>query len=172
MFVGGNVSPGNSIGTLTINGTYDFLAGSTQTVEINNAGTTPGVNNDLLVVNGAATLQGGTVAVQAAPGTYTSGTKYTFLRTNSISGQYAGITLSGFSTPMSAALGYETLGGFDFAFFTLMGGQTNFAAIAETYNELQVADYLDNISSGSTGQMRHDPRRDADAAGCRAARRR
>ncbi len=154
VFSGGNVSPGNSIGTLTVNGTYDVLAGSTQTVEINDAGTTPGVNNDLLIVNGATSLQGGTVAVQAAPGTYTAGTKYTFLQANSISGQYAGITLSGFSTPMSAALGYESFGGFDFAFFTLMGGQTDFAAIAQTYNELQVADYLDDISVGATGEMR------------------
>lgn len=150
----GTVGPGNSIGTLTINGDYTSAVGSTQQVEINDAGTTPGVNNDLLDVNGNAILQGGTVDVQAEPGTYTAGTKYTFLQANSISGQYAGITLSGFSTPMSAALGYETLSGFDYAFFMLLGGQTNFAAIAQTYNELQVADYLDDISSGATGPMR------------------
>ncbi len=152
VFNSGTVAPGNSIGTLTINGSYDALAGSTQQVEINDAGTTPGVNNDLLVVNGGAWLHGGTVEVHADPGTYTTGTTYRFLQADDVFGHFDDITSTGLGS-LHAALGYEEFGGFSYAFFTLFDNQTNFLANAETYNERQIATYLDNESSTASGEF-------------------
>ena len=65
--IGGNVTnagtlaPGNSIGTLTINGNFVQAAGSTYQVEANAAGQADRIN-----VSGTATIQGGTVQVLAA----------------------------------------------------------------------------------------------------------
>ena len=49
---GGGVAPGNSIGTLNVNGNVSFAAGSTYQVEINPAG-----QNDKIVATGKATLR-------------------------------------------------------------------------------------------------------------------
>ena len=60
---GATVAPGNSIGTLAVGGDVTFAADSIFEVEIAGGGTTPGVHNDLLRVDGMATLEGGTVDV-------------------------------------------------------------------------------------------------------------
>ena len=52
----GTLSPGNSPGTLTINGNYTQLAGGTFSAEL--AGLTPGTLYDQLVVSGTAALDG------------------------------------------------------------------------------------------------------------------
>ena len=57
----GTLAPGNSIGTLTINGNFTQAAGSTYQVEANAAGQADRIN-----VGGAAAIQGGTVQVLAA----------------------------------------------------------------------------------------------------------
>src|SRR5205814_1031708 len=58
---GGTIAPGNGIGTLNVGGNYIQNAGSTYAVEVNSAG-----QSDKIAVTGAATINGGTVAVQAA----------------------------------------------------------------------------------------------------------
>ena len=77
----GTIAPGNSIGTLTVNGSFTQSAGSTYVVEVAPGGG-PGTS-DLISVTGApatATIQAGTtVSVVAAPGAYTTGTRYTIL---------------------------------------------------------------------------------------------
>ena len=60
----GTLAPGNSIGTLNVNGTYTQAAGSTYQVEVNAAGQADRIN-----VTGNATINGGTVQVLAQPGT-------------------------------------------------------------------------------------------------------
>lgn len=79
--VAGTIAPGNSIGTLTINGNYHQQPGSTLAVELNDGG-----QSDLLIVKGAAAIDGGTVNVVAAPGTYELGASYTILNTRGIGG--------------------------------------------------------------------------------------
>lgn len=69
---GGRLTPGNSIGTLTVEGDLTFGAGSTYAVEIDD------VTADRTVVTGTATLTGGTVATDYATATYVSKT-YTIL---------------------------------------------------------------------------------------------
>ncbi|MGI9428317.1 MAG: hypothetical protein ACR2NM_06645 [Bythopirellula sp.] len=63
------VSPGNSPGTLTVEGNYTQCAGAILAIEV--AGTGPGVGHDQLDVHGSATLDG-TLDITTAPG-YTPG---------------------------------------------------------------------------------------------------
>jgi outer membrane autotransporter protein len=70
---GGTVGPGNSIGTLNVNGDVSFAAGSTYQVEV--AGTS---QSDLIAVTGTATL-GGAVKVVAPSGGYILNSHYTIL---------------------------------------------------------------------------------------------
>ena len=80
---GGTVAPGNSVGTLNV-ASQTFNAGSTYTVELNDGGNTPGVNNDLINATGTVTINGGTVHVTSENGTdtgttYVVGTVYTIV---------------------------------------------------------------------------------------------
>lgn len=82
---GATIAPGNSIGTLTVNGNYVQVAGSTYLAEI-----TPGGSSDRIAVTGTATISGGTVFAAKAPGGYRPGTQYTILSADGgVSGTYA-----------------------------------------------------------------------------------
>lgn len=83
---GGTVAPGNSIGTLTV-ATANFDPGSVYEVEVDDTGA-----SDLLDVTGTATLNGGTVHVIPAAGTYNPATAYTILTAGTLSGQFDGAT--------------------------------------------------------------------------------
>lgn len=71
---GGTIAPGNSIGTLTVNGNIAFAAGSTYEAEIN-----PALQSDLIHVSGTATIHGGTVHALKAGGIYTPGSRWTII---------------------------------------------------------------------------------------------
>ncbi|HZF82796.1 MAG TPA: autotransporter domain-containing protein [Burkholderiaceae bacterium] len=78
--IGGNVaigdgvlSPGNSPGTLTINGNLALSSASTLNYELGAANTVGGPLNDLTVVNGNLTLDGTLNVTQSAGGTYGAG---------------------------------------------------------------------------------------------------
>ena len=92
----GKLAPGNSIGTLNINGNFVQAAGGTYQVEANAAGQADRIN-----ATGAAAIQGGTVQVLAQPGDYANSTTYTILRaTGGVSGVYSGVTSNfAFLTP-------------------------------------------------------------------------
>ncbi|WP_025039889.1 autotransporter domain-containing protein [Nitrosospira briensis] len=70
----GTIAPGNSIGTLTVNGDYTQLPGSTYEVEVE-----PGGRSDQIIVKGLADIRGGTVSVIHASGHYAPGSRYTIL---------------------------------------------------------------------------------------------
>jgi len=85
---GSTISPGNSIGTLTINGDYLQQAGSRYLVEVEPSTTA----SDLVQVNGTAVLEAGAqldvARTSVAP--YRLGTRYTVLSaTGGVSGDYA-----------------------------------------------------------------------------------
>jgi autotransporter-associated beta strand protein len=72
---GGTLAPGNSIGTITVNGNLTFGAGSNYNVEVS-----PN-SSDRTNVTGSATLNGGTVNASFAAGTYVA-KQYTILNAN------------------------------------------------------------------------------------------
>jgi len=75
--VNGTVAPGNSIGTLSINGNFTQFAGSTYQVEVDPASTA----SDLLHVGGSASIASGAQlnVVRAGSGSFGPGTRYTVL---------------------------------------------------------------------------------------------
>jgi len=95
---GATLAPGTagSIGTLTINGPLTFNAGSFYNVRVTSAGA-----NDFTQVNGATTINGGTVSVTAGNGTYQASTRYTILTaTGGVTGTFTGVTSNlAFLTP-------------------------------------------------------------------------
>jgi autotransporter-associated beta strand protein len=131
----GILAPGNSIGTVTVNGSYTQAAGSTYQVETNATG-----QADLTNVTGApgtATINGGTVQVLADPGVYAPSTTYTILNaTGGVTGAYAGATSN-----------YDP----NNVYLTLRPG--GFAAGASTGNQAAVGAILDRSVAGSTGDF-------------------
>lgn len=140
----GVLAPGNSIGTLTVNGSYTQAAGSTYQVETDAQGQADRTN--VTGAPGTATLNGGIVQVLAAPGVYAPSTTYTILNaTGGISGAYAGATSNyPFLQPL---LAYDT----NTVYLTLRPG--GFAAGAATRNQAAVGAVLDRSVAGSSGDF-------------------
>ncbi|WP_148203826.1 hypothetical protein [Nitrobacter winogradskyi] len=81
---GGTLSPGNSIGTLTVAGDLVFTSASTYMVEVSPA------NSDFTYVTGTATLGGATVQARFAPGSYVE-KRYTILTAGGgVNGSFSG----------------------------------------------------------------------------------
>ncbi|MFL0335926.1 autotransporter domain-containing protein [Stenotrophomonas maltophilia] len=103
--VDGIIAPGNSIGTLTINGNYVQGATGTYAAEL-----APGGRSDQLHVTGTATL-GGTLVALPEPGVYYLGEQFNFLRADGgISGQFAKTDFSAFSPFLKFSLAYGANG--------------------------------------------------------------
>ena len=91
----GTVAPGNSIGTLTVQGNYTHNAGSVLEIEFDANG-----NIDLLDVTGNAVLNGGTLRFVGVGGA--EGQGGTFLRTGgSLTGTFATVETVGAQLPLS-----------------------------------------------------------------------
>ena len=143
--VNGTIAPGNSstIGTLNVNGNYTQNAGSTYQVKV-------GSQSDLINITGNATINGGTVAVQAVAGV-TPKTYTIVTATGGVTGTYSGLTPTtnnfAFVTPF---LSYDP----NNVFLTL---QTSFAggaaAAARPATRLMSADALDVISGAAAGDL-------------------
>jgi uncharacterized protein with beta-barrel porin domain len=139
----GTVSPGHSIGTLTINGNFTQNPGGTLGAELAANGT-----SSLLQVNGAATLNGGTLATTLDRGVFQNGTTFTVLAaTGGVTGQFSQSTLL---TP-SPFLSLQTL---------LLPGSVQIQIIRKpytsllggmTYNQYVTAVNLDKILPTASG---------------------
>jgi len=135
---GGKVAPGNSIGTLNV-GNIVFNTGSIYEVEVNAAG-----QSDLVNATGTATINGGTVSVQAASGDYGSSTTYTILTaTGGRTGTFDGVT-SNFAF-LDPSLAYDA----NNVFLTLERNTRAFASLAQTANQLAVANALNASPTSS-----------------------
>jgi fibronectin-binding autotransporter adhesin len=140
---GGVLAPGNSIGTLTVNGNLSFATGSMYRVEVDAAGA-----NDRINATGTATINGGTVDVQAGAGTYQASTQYTILNAaGGRTGNFAGVTSNlAFLTP---TLGYDAHN----VFLTLARNDISFASVATTPNQVATSTALQNAVAGVSGDM-------------------
>ncbi|UNK49407.1 autotransporter domain-containing protein [Lysobacter sp. S4-A87] len=91
--VEGTIAPGNSIGTLRIEGTYTQAQDSVYEAEI-----AAPLASDRIDVSGRASLLGGTVRVFNAPGQYLLGQRFNVLTaSDGVSGQFARIDASAIS---------------------------------------------------------------------------
>jgi outer membrane autotransporter protein len=124
--VNGTIAPGNSIGTLNVNGPYVQNAGSFYNVEVNAAG-----QSDLINVTGTATINGGTVRVIAGMGAYNPTTIYTILTSSGArTGTFTGVT-SNFAF-LDPSLTYDT----NNVYLTLVRNSIDFASVGQTPNQV------------------------------------
>ncbi len=131
--VEGVIAPGNSIGTLTVNGNYEQTATASLLAEL-----APGSRSDLLHVTGTARLDGTLVALPE-PGTYYLGEEFNFLHADAgVIGRFARTDFSAFSPFLQFSLVYAS----DGARLEVARGASLVSA-AVTANQLQVAALAD-----------------------------
>ena len=137
----GTISPGNSIGTLTIVGDYSQRAGSNYLVEINEQG-----QSDVLRVTGSAFIEDGAGLTIVAQDGFELGHKYNIM--------YVSGTLTGaFKVETDFVFLNETLattlnaqGALD---FEVTRNNVKMASFAQTNNQAAVAQAIDRQSSGN-----------------------
>jgi uncharacterized protein with beta-barrel porin domain len=136
----GRLAPGNSIGTLTVDGNARFRDYGITEIEINDGGTTAGVHNDLINVTGAITIQAGSeVEVKGTGTAFSNGATYTFLTGSSRTGTFDYISddLAFFD----AVLGYTS----NSAYITLVANQADFNSLGNTVNQRSLGSFFDNL---------------------------
>ncbi|MDF2482082.1 MAG: hypothetical protein K0R79_2439 [Stenotrophomonas indicatrix] len=134
--VAGTIAPGNSIGTLTINGDYVQTETGVYQAEV-----APGSRSDQLHVTGTATL-GGTLVALPAPGIYYLGEQFNFIRADGgVNGQFAITDFSTFSPFMQFNLAYGATG----ARIEVTRGNS-LASSANTANQHAVATVVDTLA--------------------------
>jgi outer membrane autotransporter protein len=153
---GGRVTPGNSIGTMNVAGDYTLGSGATYEVELRQGGNTPGVDNDLIAVAGAATLEEGSlILVTPENGTddgangYGDGTTYTILTTGS------GLTVNGAGPDISDDYAYlDFAGGFDadnyYLTASLVPNVTSFCLSGQSGNQCATGDGVFALGAGNS----------------------
>jgi len=134
---GGVLSPGNSIGTLTINGDLTFASGARFEVEVNPLG----ADSDLVRITGSATLNGGTVAHIGANGRYDPRSTYTILTAASLTGAFDDVT-SDFAF-LNPKLHYDY--GAGTVQMELLRNDIAFASAARTRNQAATAHAIEAI---------------------------
>jgi outer membrane autotransporter protein len=134
----GTVAPGNSIGTLRVNGDAVFQKGATYQLEVQ-----PDGGSDRIVASGKASIQGGNVVVLAQPGSYAARTDYTMLSASQgISGQFDGVSSNlAFLTP---SLAYTA----NAVTLSMQRNDIAMASVATTPNQRAVAGAIDSLGRG------------------------
>ncbi|MBL6618703.1 MAG: autotransporter domain-containing protein, partial [Reyranella sp.] len=138
----GVISPGNSIGTLSIASNYVHASSATYLAETNGSG-----QSDLINVGGQAVLQGGTVFVYAQPGTTYKPTQ-TYKILNAVGGLSGTFSAVNELYPfLLSSLSYDA----NNAYLTLQIG--GFAAAAVNPIQYAVGTVLDANVSNATGDF-------------------
>lgn len=143
---GGTLAPGNSIGTLTVDGDLVIENGARYAVETN----PQGADADLVHVTGNATLNGGSVAHVGLSGGYGLRSVYTILSTDgTLSGQFDTVTSDyAFLTPR---LGYDY--GAGRVSLELTRNATTMASAAATRNQRAAAAAIDSIGMAAGNEL-------------------
>lgn len=152
---GGIIAP-TGFNTLTVKD-ITFASGSIYQVGINPAGQTGSIAAN------TATLNGGTVQVNAGSGNYTVGTSYTILSTTGgVTGQFADAVGTNLAF-LTASLDYTDSSKVDLA---ITRNATSFASIAQTANQRAAAT---GVSSLPTGNAVYSAVVQQDVSGARTA---
>ena len=139
----GTLSPGNSIGTFTVNGSLDFMPGSTYEVELDASG-----SSDCLETSGPVSISDSTLAVSLRRGLYQNDTKWRLIsaekgihgRFSSIQSRFSSSTLS--LTPYYSG---DAMG--------MVLQRTPYYHFGTTPNQRAVAGALDALLPTATGSM-------------------
>ena len=136
----GTVGPGNSIGTLNITGNFVANSGSITEIEINEAG-----DRDMIVVDGAVTIQSGAVLKAVPVDEITTTQDYKFMTaTGDITGKYDvyDTSLIEFTAEMRADGYYMCV------------VRNPFTKVAQTWNQWRISPYLESTYIGSSGDYK------------------
>src|SRR6056297_525298 len=138
-FLMGTISPGNSIGTLTVNGDLTFASGSTYNVELSANGA-----SDLIAVIGNARIQPWTIVSVTADGIIPLGTVYSVLTAT-------GIIEGRFDAVQDPYLFVDFVAAQEAGSLSLVYGRnaTPMAAFALNANQVAVAQAIDHLPAGS-----------------------
>jgi len=138
---GGTIAPGNSIGTLTIDGDATFAPGSRYEVEVDPAGTA----SDHIHVTGKAILDGGSVVHVGETGTYRPKSTYHILSAaGGVEGRFDEVR-SEFAF-LDPALSY----GANDVHLSLKRNDISFEKTANSTNQKAAATALDTLTFGDT----------------------
>lgn len=136
----GTIAPGPAIETFDIVG--DMLTqNGMHEVDINSAGTTPGVNSDLVTVTGTNQIDGGQVAVSSGGEEIAVGSVYTFLQT----GTLVVNTPFLFSDDMVNRAVVGDFDGTDYRFIVIRDAA--FGVVGQSFNQMSVGGYLDAVAA-------------------------
>ena len=137
----GTISPGHSIGTLTVYGSVIFMPGSTYFVEL-----APG-RGDLLNVSGDVTINDATLRVSLARALYRGGERWRIIKADNIYGSFSAIEPT--FTSYTLTLHQQKSGGSLF----LVLSRTPYATFAGTDNEKEMGKALDALLPEATGDL-------------------
>ncbi|MAM09146.1 MAG: hypothetical protein CML23_01515 [Rhizobiaceae bacterium] len=146
MVISGVVAPGNSIGTMNVVGDLGLGTGAVYQVEVNDAGTEAGTNNDLLKVAGAATIDPGASLVVLAERSGDTGAGYDPVNVYTVVSAEGGVT-GGFGSVsdnfafLDSYLGYDATN----VYLTLQRNDVDFVDEARTPNQKATAEGLDSL---------------------------
>lgn len=135
---GAKLTPGNSIGTLHVNGNVNLAAGSILEIEANPDGT-----SDKLIATGTVTLGGAHLNVLAGAGNWAANTHYAIIQAAAVNGMFADVTSNlAFLTPdvNYSATGVELV---------LQRNSVSFESVAATYNQRATAKAVEGIGAGT-----------------------
>jgi len=142
----GTIKPGNSIGTLTIDGNLEFQPDSIYEVEIDNSG-----NSDLLKVNGDVDIVGGIVQAVSTE-TITGAQHYTIIEANNVDGEFDTLDTALLDLTMSYSdigLGYEpNAAGPDLVMLNIDAKRFDDPSIAQNGNQSSLGGALQKIADG------------------------
>ena len=141
LLAGATLNPGNSIGTLTINGNTTFDSSATLEIEANADGTA-----DHLTVNGTLDLGGSTLSILAGAGSWAPFTTYSIISSsNPIVGTFGTVTSNlAFLTPvLDYSQGNQVQ-------LLLARNNISFDALADTDNQRASASVINSLGISNT----------------------
>jgi autotransporter-associated beta strand protein len=136
---GGNLSPGNSPGTLTFAGNLVLTGANSTIIEIESP-----TNYDRIVVSGQAALGGTLNAVAYGGGTITPGARYEFLQAGRITGEFDSLI-----APEGLRVRFLNSG----TIGTLLFGPSSYVPMSLNPNEKNVAKALDTFITATEGDQ-------------------